>query len=314
MTPPDLGGGVVLYAFSLGLVAAVNPCGLPMLPAYLALFTGTTGPTGARVGRSLLTGGTVTAGFVLVFGVLGALVESGVQLVAGWLPWVMIGIGVAMTATGLLTLAGSGPRVRLPVPRLRARRSAPAMLAYGAAYAVGSLSCSLPLFLAAVGTSFTRRGAWAGFSTYVAYALGMGLFVTAAAVVTTTVGAAALRRLRAASRVLPVLSGIVLTVSGAYLVLYWTADLRKTGTGTPVTAAVGRLQGWLTAAVGDDPVRSAVVLGVVVIGAFGLVVRRSLTAPDRASEPGAHAHAHAHGTGRARPAAPTPSTEVPPAP
>lgn len=310
MTPSDLGGGVVLYAFSLGLVAAVNPCGLPMLPAYLALFTGTTGPAGARIGRSLLTGGAVTAGFVLVFAALGALVESGVQLVSGWLPWVMVGVGVAMTGAGLLTLAGSGPHLRLPVPRLRARRSAPAMLAYGAAYAVGSLSCSLPLFLAAVGTSFTRRGAWAGFSTYVAYALGMGLFVTAAAVVTTTVGGAALRRVRAASRVLPVLSGVVLTASGAYLLLYWIADLRGPGAGSAVTAAVGRLQGWLTATVGDDPVRSAVVLGVVVISAFGLVVRRSLAAPRRAPDRGAHAP----GTGHPRSAAPTPSTEGPPAP
>lgn len=30
----------VLYAFTLGLVAAVNPCGFPLLPAYLALFAG----------------------------------------------------------------------------------------------------------------------------------------------------------------------------------------------------------------------------------------------------------------------------------
>ncbi len=133
----------------------------------------------------------------------------------------MIGVGLAMVAAGVMTLAGRGPSVHLPTPRVRPGRSALAMTGYGAAYAIGSLSCSLPLFLAAVGGSFTRRGAWAGLSTYLAYALGMGLFVTAAAVVTTTLGATALRHVRAASRWLPAVSGLVLTASGAYLVYYW---------------------------------------------------------------------------------------------
>ena len=278
MTPSSSGSGLVLYAFSLGLVAAVNPCGLPMLPAYLALFTGRpTGPDGARIARSLLSGAGVTVGFVAVFGVLGVLVESGVQLVAGWLPWVMIVVALGMTVAGVLTLAGRGPSLHLPTPRVRPGRSALAMIGYGAAYAIGSLSCSLPLFLAAVGGSFTRRGAWAGLSTYLAYAAGMGLFVTAAAVLTTTAGATALRHVRAASRWLPAVSGAVLVASGAYLFLSWANDLRDATAGSPETTAVGHLQSALTSAVGADPVRSTVVLGVIVLGAFAVVVRRSLT-------------------------------------
>lgn len=271
------GAGLVLYAFSLGLVAAVNPCGLPMLPAYLALFTGgSTTPDGARVARSLLSGAGVSAGFVVVFGVLGLVVESGVQLVGGWLPWVMLVVALAMTAVGVLTLAGRGPSLHLPTPRVRPGRSALAMVGYGAAYAIGSLSCSLPLFLAAVGGSFTRRGAWAGLSTYLAYALGMGLFVTAAAVVTTTVGATALRHVRAASRWLPAVSGLVLTASGAYLAYYWVSDLRDPAATSAVTTAVGHVQTGLTSAVGASPVRSALVLGVIVLAAFAVVVRRAL--------------------------------------
>jgi hypothetical protein len=107
----------------------------------------------------------------------------------------------------------------------------------------------------------------------------MGLFVTAAAVITTTAGATALRRVRAASRVLPTVSGFVLTASGGYLLYYWVTDLRDPTVTSPVTTAVGHLQTGLTTAVGADPVRSAVVLGVIVLGAFVAVVRRSLAAP-----------------------------------
>ena len=277
MTPTQPGTALVLYAFSLGLVAAVNPCGLPMLPAYLALFTGASrGPQGARIARSLLAGAGVSGGFVIVFGILGLIVESGVQIAAGWLPWVMIVVAFGMTVAGLFTIVGRGPSLRLPTPRIRPGRSVLAMVGYGAVYAIGSLSCSLPLFLAAVGSSFTRHGAWAGLETYLAYTLGMGLFVTAAAVVTTTAGAGAMRRVTAASRVLPVISGFVLTASGAYLLYYWVADLRGS-VNAPLTTAIDHLQAGLTSAVGADPVRSAIVLGLIVLGAFAIVVRRSLS-------------------------------------
>ena len=39
----------------------------------------------------------MSGGFVTVFGILGLMVESGVQLVAGWLPWVMIAVALGMT-------------------------------------------------------------------------------------------------------------------------------------------------------------------------------------------------------------------------
>lgn len=272
------GAGAVLYAFSLGLVAALNPCGLPMLPAYLALFSAGRGGTGARVARSLLSGAGVTAGFVVVFGVLG-LVGSGVSLVAGWVPWLMVVVALAMCAAGVLALVGRGPSLRLPAPRVRPGRSALAMGAYGAAYAVGSLTCSLPLFLAAVGGSFARGGTWAGLSTYLAYALGMGLFVTAAAVATTTLGATALRGVRSAGRWLPIFSGLVLTASGVYLLYSWVSDLSDPTGSSPVLRAVGRLQVDLTSAVDADPARSALVLGAVVLAAVMVVVRHHLNAP-----------------------------------
>ena len=63
-------------AFAAGLVATVNPCGFAMLPAYLSYFMGLEGdddePDTKRdggVGAALRVGGTVSLGFLLVFGV-----------------------------------------------------------------------------------------------------------------------------------------------------------------------------------------------------------------------------------------------------
>lgn len=294
---PSISAGPVLYAFTLGLVAALNPCGFPMLPAYLAIFTDPTagtargtaaGSLAARITRGLLAGACVSAGFVAVFGVLGLLLEGGARLAMGWLPWVMAAIGVMMAGAGISTLFGRAPALHLSAPRFRARRSVLAMAGYGAAYAVGSLSCSLPLFLAAVAGSFTGKVLPTGLATYFAYALGMALFVTTAAVVTTTLGAAAVRNVRTAGRWLPALSGITLAVSGAYLAYYWVWDLLDPAGASPLTSAVTGAQGALAAGIAAQPLLSATLLGTVVLTAIAVVIRRTLTetpAPATRPEP-----------------------------
>ncbi|WP_417234657.1 cytochrome c biogenesis CcdA family protein [Arthrobacter sp.] len=273
-----LAGNVpILYALALGMVAAVNPCGLPMLPAYLALFSGTQGSRLApRLARSLLAGAGVSVGFVAVFGVLGLVLEGALQLVLGFLPWIMSAVGVAMATAGVMTLAGHGPSLRLPVPRMRGAGTFAAMTVYGVAYGIGSLSCALPLFLAAVSGSFTGQGFVSGLASFLAYALGMGLFVTAAAVVTTTAGSAALRRVRFVSRWLPVLSGLVLVVAGIYVAAMWVSDLLGVTWAATLSAPADRLQAGLTGVLDSRPIVTAVVLGAVVLASFAIVVRRSL--------------------------------------
>lgn len=271
------GTGPVLYAFTLGLVAALNPCGFPMLPAYLALFAAPrSGARGAGVTRGLLAGTGVSVGFVAVFGALGLVLESGAQIATGWLPDVMAAVGVVMAGTGIFTLFGHAPALRLPAPQLGSGRSVLAMAAYGVTYAVGSLSCSLPLFLAAVAGSFTVHSVPVGLATYFAYALGMALFVTGVAVVTSTAGAVALGNIGAARRFIPAVSGVTLTLSGTYLAYYWISESVDAAGTSPVTATLTRVQGGMASAMADRPLLTAVALGAVVLVAIALMVRRSL--------------------------------------
>ena len=65
------------FALAAGLVSAVNPCGFAMLPAYLGLYLGANEQSNGSVhpvrllSKALLVGGTVTAGFVVLFSVAG---------------------------------------------------------------------------------------------------------------------------------------------------------------------------------------------------------------------------------------------------
>ncbi|MCQ9162805.1 cytochrome c biogenesis protein CcdA [Arthrobacter sp. STN4] len=275
------------YAFTLGLVAAVNPCGFPLLPAYLALFTGRPdgGGTGraARAARGLVSGTGVTCGFTAVFGTLGLVLVSGAALASGWLPWFMVAAGALMAALGISTLCGRPLYLRLPAPRLApGGRTFAATFMFGIAYAIGSLSCALPLFLAAVGGSFTRLGFWAGLGCYLAYALGMGLFVTGAAVATAVAGAGLMRRFRQAGRFLPVVSGTVLAVSGLYLAYYWTAELLHFSLAAGPFGTVSAVQGDVTSFIAGHMALMALLLLAAVLAAVTAVARKNWTSPREA--------------------------------
>jgi cytochrome c biogenesis protein CcdA len=261
----------LVYAFGLGLVAAVNPCGFPLLPAYLAVLVGDKRGPGAlsRTGRALGAGASVTVGFVVVFGALGALVESGARLLLGWVPWAMLPVAAAMVLVGVLAAAGRPLRLRLPLPRLSSSEGLLGMGLFGVAYAVASLSCALPLFLAGVAGSFTRSGFVAGLGNFVAYALGMGLLLMVATLLVAHLGAGILRRAVPATRVVPRLSGVVLALVGAYLALYWVNDLvDPLGAPAPVRAVEGAgalVSNWL----GRSPSLAGAALGAAVLVAIG---------------------------------------------
>ena len=79
--------GAFALAFLSGVVAAVNPCGFAMLPAYLSYFLGLENqapadePARAGVARALVVSASVSAGFLAVFTVLG-FVDSGAGVLA----------------------------------------------------------------------------------------------------------------------------------------------------------------------------------------------------------------------------------------
>ena len=102
------------YAFGAGMVAAVNPCGFAMLPAYLSLYLGAKedefakrSPV-ARMLRALLVGATVSSGFVLLFGLSGIVISAGGNALLGAMPWVGILIGGALGPLGLWVFVGRG--------------------------------------------------------------------------------------------------------------------------------------------------------------------------------------------------------------
>lgn len=266
------GTGPAVYAFTLGLVAALNPCGFPLLPAYLSLFAYEGGSGYVRqTARGLLTGASVTAGFVVIFGAFGIAVESGVQVLYRVVPWFMIPLGAALAIVGLRSAFGRQLHLPLPTLGIGNRRGIAAMAVFGAGYAIASLTCSLPLFLAGVAGSFTRLGMLDGIMTAVAYALGMGLFLMVTSLIVAWAGGPAIRRFNHLAKFVPRLAGIVLALVGSYLVYYWANYLNNPlSSPTPirlVEQVQSALSGWLSAV----PQMAGLILAAVVLASLGIL-------------------------------------------
>ena len=70
--------GNFAYSFLLGVLAAVNPCGFVLLPAYLLYFLGLDKSNGqdtqrASLRRALIVSSAVSFGFIVVFLVVGTI-------------------------------------------------------------------------------------------------------------------------------------------------------------------------------------------------------------------------------------------------
>jgi cytochrome c biogenesis protein CcdA len=216
------------YAFAAGLAAAVNPCGFALLPAYLGLYLGSTsGVSGHPIGRALAVGLTMTASFVTLFALVGLVLAATAASLVAVLPWANLVIGILLVVVAGRLLAGrsldAGPFERLGarLGPLAARSGLIGYAAYGAAFALTSLGCTLPLFLSVVGTALVAGGVGAGLIQFALYGFGMGLVVTTATVLVALFGRALLMRVRAAGRWLEPAGAVLLLVTGTYVVYYW---------------------------------------------------------------------------------------------
>ncbi len=242
-------------ALAAGMLAAVNPCGFALLPAYLSiLVVGDDSPSNPRAaGRAVSLTAWMTVGFVAVFGVFGLVISPVASQVQRHLPWFTVTLGVMLALSGLWLLLGR----RLPAPNWRpggpaTARSVPAMVGFGASYAVASLTCSIGPFLALVVVAFRTGSIVAGAAHYVAYALGMGLLVGVAAVAVALARRGVVGRLRRTGRWAPRATGALLLLVGGYVAWYGAWELRVLAGGDasdPVIDGAARIQGWLSSLV-----------------------------------------------------------------
>lgn len=278
--------GLLALALVAGAVAAFNPCGFALLPAYLSVLVAGTPDesenvraTRAAAVRAIRFAVGMTIGFVAVFGLFGAVVTPLALSIERYLPYVTVVIGGALIGLGVWLLLGHSLAIR----GLAGRGTGPtqrwgSQIGYGVTFALASLSCTIAPFLAVTSTALGAASWVNAMGAFVAYGLGMGtvVLVLALAVATSSAGVAA--KMRRAGPIITRLSGVLLVIAGAYVTWYGWFEIRVLAGASvddPIVSAGLEIQGKVTqwvSGLGAGPIlllagSLAVIVSIVVVSA-----------------------------------------------
>ena len=265
----------IAYAFGVGMVATFNPCGFAMLPAYLSYFLGLENARGiddradATVLRALAVGASMTAGFVVVFGVLGLVLDPILSSVIDKLPWLTIVLGIVLVVLGIRLLMGREITLRLPkVSRGPEGRELGSVFIFGISYALVSLSCTLSLFIAAISTVIDQQNFLVGMGAFVAYALGMGLVLIILTLAIALARQGIIGKMRGVLPYINRTSGVLLVLAGLYVTYYGWYELRVLNgntSGGGIAGWIFDLNGRITQWINETgPTRIGLILGLVI--------------------------------------------------
>jgi len=141
-------------------------------------------------------------------------------------------VGVSLILLGGMLAAGRDVSISL-APRAAQRlgaatrsRGLGGYAAYGLAYGLASLGCTLPVFLSVVGTSLQLHGLADAAGHFVLFGIGMGIVITVLTVATAWFGDGIIRRARTLGRHIGWVSAVILWLAGAYVIYYWLTTAR----------------------------------------------------------------------------------------
>ncbi len=208
-------------AFGAGLITFFSPCAYAMLPAYITYHLSRRETKSGSVYRSYLegakVGGAMSLGFMLFLLAVGTIVSfAGVQI-GQYLSHAAIVVGVILIVLGVLWLA----KVRLSFLvslRVPIRNGWLSFFAFGIAYAIGSATCALPVFLLVVFAAVISGGIISGLSIFLLYSLGMIVVMIPLSIAVSTSKDLILQRFE---RILPhvrKIGAVTMIIAGIYLI------------------------------------------------------------------------------------------------
>lgn len=251
---PIVFSGPFALALTTGMVATVNPCGFALLPAYLSAFVGLDDgeerPSRARaVVQALKVSVVLTAGFVTVFALFGAVITKVFGGIEEHLPWATIVIGIALIGLGVYLLTGRQLIVNIPkLNKGGADGTMFSMYLFGVSYAVASLSCTIGGFLVITSQTFGKGSYVSGVMVFVLYGVGMGIIVGVLTLAVALAKQGVVAKFRSLLPRMNRIAGVLLVIAGAYVAYYGWYEIRLFNGDAgddPVIDVAIRIQNWM---------------------------------------------------------------------
>ena len=224
------------YSFIAGVLAAINPCGIVMLPAYLSLYVYSNSEenditTSKKIRNSLNIILFVGVGFVALFSLSAVIVSLSSELIGDLIPFLSILLSMLILYFGIGELKGE-QIFSSKISSLSSKIGNPkntnpiGFILFGVSYGLASVGCALPIFISVVTKSINAQSNQRIFLDFISYSLGM-LSVIAILTAATFISINSTKKLNTFFRKWSYLVfGIFLTFAGIFMLSYWIYDLR----------------------------------------------------------------------------------------
>lgn len=223
------------YSFIAGSLAAVNPCGIVMLPVYLALYVNGekneySQNFSNKLNNSLKVIFSVGTGFIILFILISILVYFSQSLIGQIIPFLSIFMSILIIYFGVgeilnkKTFNSSLMQLANKIGNPKNRGMIPYVL-FGISYGLVSVGCALPIFISIV-TKTLNDSFLDIIVNFIFYSLGMLSiisFLTFSTLFSVNTYSKVNKFFRKYSSII---FGLFLTAAGIYMLSYWIVDIR----------------------------------------------------------------------------------------
>ncbi len=208
---------LVAPALSIGILATLNPCVLPLYPGFLSYLAANARKLQDQRGIRML-GLFVLAGVLTMMLALGALIAV-LNVSAGRvLAFLTPAADIIVVGLGILLLLGKNPFARLPQIHFKSGGESPFLSAYvyGLLYGPIALPCSAPLVISLFALSLGAQGFFNQLVFFLIFGFGFGLPLVAISLIAKSQQQWVLRQFTRHYPLIGRLSGIVLVIVGTW--------------------------------------------------------------------------------------------------
>lgn len=208
-----------IFVFSAGFFALFSPCGFPMLPGYVGYYLGTR----SYIGKPIIEGIVCCSGLLAIFSLVGILASVFSSLITAYVPVLEFIAGIVTFLMGFVLLTKLElPQLPIPVHVLKApkQRGFAGLFVYGCLYGLATLNCSAPIFLSILVLAISG-GAVKALTSFVVYALGMGLPLILITVILAVTKETVCKEVTKLTPTIQRLAGLILIIVGSYLIYYF---------------------------------------------------------------------------------------------
>lgn len=213
---------LLAFSFLAGFGSFFSPCSVALIPAYVgyALRGKESNPSlFSKTKGGLFLGITASFGILLVYLVFAIVVFAARQIVAPILFYIALGTGVILIILGILMFAGKARGFEIVLP-FKPKSPLSGFFTFGVAFGLGSLGCTLPLFLLVISNALSAQSFSLSFFHFVFFAAPITLLIVSFTLASFFAREAVARFLSKFTPVLMKVSALVIILAGVYIIYF----------------------------------------------------------------------------------------------